>query len=354
MTILHDSAAVDRPADQIASLPSPIPWKQFRAEIEAMYQPPAVVKSTRGRMIQVLNEIEKLDLTTDNERADSAEPIRITTTADLTVTLISRFVASRPNGSRYTLQSLLAVVRTICTLAETAGYVRISPFRLRKLSKWVRLPALEGKRHLAREEIRRILDLMARHVEERSGWAQWRSRRLLAVTAIIAYTGVRKNECLRMHVNDVDLISRVLWIRPHGEGEQLKTSAAQAPIPVPEALLPILTGWLAHRMDAPFGFVLPKECVYLIPTVNRKAPWVSGNPGTKALHRFQAVAKLAGIEHATFQDLRRSWATHAEYHKLGPAMIQRVLRHTTTRTSEKHYRQADLDNMNQAVKDFEF
>jgi integrase len=316
---------------------APIPWPQFRAELEGLYQFPMVAKGTRGKMLQVLGELEALG---------------IQNTADLTIPLVVRFVASRPPGqSPHTLHALLAVVRTICTYAETAGYLRTNPFRLRKLARWVRLPKLEGKRHLSRIEIASILALMAKHVEERSGWGQWRARRLQAATAIVAYTGMRKMECLQLHVSDVDIVARIIWLRPHGK--RLKTRESEAPLPIPPALVPILESWLAHRMDAPFGFPMPRACDYFIPTLNRKAAWVSGSKGSKALDRLRAVAALAGVPDVTFQMLRRSWATHAEP-LMGAAMIARILRHTTTRTSEVHYRRADLANITAAVENFTF
>lgn len=332
---------------------TPIPWTQFTAELLMLYQPPMVAKATRCKMKQVLSDISALDLTSnDAPRVEGEEPLRIATTADLRVSLIAQLIASRPEGqSLHTLQSILAVARTICSYAETAGYLRVSPFRLRKLSKWVRLPTLADKRHLTRDEIRRILDLAIKHVRERSGWAQWRARRTLVVIAIIAYTGIRKMECLRLHLSDIDLVARVIWIRPHGTA--LKTAASEAPIPIPKALLPLLTDWIAHRMDAPFGYPMPKMCCYLIPTLNRKAAWTSGQPGGKALDRFGAVAALAGVPGATFQMLRRSWATHAEM-TMSDTMISRVLRHTNTNTAKKHYRKADIHNMLEATQDFDF
>jgi integrase len=317
----------------------PVPWAEFRAELLTLYTPPVVAPMTRGRLVQVLRELEALG--------------GIETTADLTVQRVAQYVASRPpNQSAYTLHGVLSVVRTICTYAETAGYLRINPFRLRKLSKWVRLPALSGKRHLSRDEIRRILDVARTHVDERTGWSQWRARRTLIVIAIIAYTGVRKNECLYMRVTDVDLPNRILWVRGHGR--RLKTSASEQPIPMPAALVPFIEDWLCHRLDGPVGWDIPADCPYLVPTLSRKAPWVSGSPGGKALDRLRAVAKLAGIEKATFQMLRASWATHAELNGMGEAMISRVLRHTTTSITKKHYRKADLANMAQAVEGFDF
>jgi integrase len=335
MTTIPEERLDRSPSDQVA----PIAWSAFRAELLALYQPPMVALPTARKMASVIRDLERLGLET---------------TADLTVTLVTRVIAGRPPGqSAYTLHSVLAVVRSICSYAETSGYLRVSPFRLRKLSKWVRLPMLGDKRCLSREEIRKVLSLAARHVEERTAWSQWRSRRLLVTIAIAAYCGLRKMEVLQLEVDDVDVANRVIWVRPHG-GKHLKTRASEAPIPIPDALVPYLTKWQEHRLDAPRDFPLPPTCPYFIPTLDRKACWTSGQPGGKALDRFRAVALLAGVEGATFQSLRRAWATHAEYYGLGESMIARVLRHTTTATSKKHYRQAEITNMNASVKDFNF
>ena len=111
---------------------------------------------------------------------------------------------------------------------------------------------------------------------------------------------LRKNECLRLHVADVDLAGRVIQIVAR---TKLKTAAAAAPVPMPEALVPIVADWLTHRLDGPPGVVVP-DCVWLIPTINRQRPWLHGQTGTKALDRFQNAARRAGVEYATFQMLR--------------------------------------------------
>jgi integrase len=316
----------------------PIPWPEFRKEFEGLYSPALAACATRAKMRQVLNELEALG---------------IASTADLAVPLVTRYIESRPPGqSPWTLHGMLASLRAICSYAERAGYLRISPFRLRKLSRWVRLTPLEGRRHCSRDDIRRLLELLARDVETLEGWAQWRARRLQTVVAIIAYCGLRKMEALRLRVADVDLVNRIIHVRP-APGARLKTATSQAPVPIPAALVPILTNWAAHRMDAPYGYPLPDDCPWLIPTNNRKSPWISGQKGGKALDRLQAVAGRADIEGVTFQALRRSTATHLESHGCPPALIARVLRHSV-RVDERFYRQADLSNMAKAVDGFDF
>lgn len=328
--------------DDIATVPErtvPIPWPQFRAELELFYEPPLVARSTSKRVVQVLRELEALG---------------ITTTADLTPPLIVRYIASRPAGqSAYTLKGMLGTVRVVCSYAEQMGYVRVSPFRLRRMSRWTgpMPPKGNGKaRHNTKAEIKAVWALAAADVETRQGWASWRARRTQVAFCLASLMGLRKNEIFRLQVGDVDLAARIIWVRPHGK--RLKTAASRAPLPIPDALVPILTSWLAHRMDAPFGYPLPDECPWFIPTASRKSPWVSGSSSSKPLARLRELARRAGVEDMTWQMLRRSAATHLEAHGVGRALIKRILRHTSERTSEEFYSEADMPNLLNAVGGF--
>src|SRR5262249_48814096 len=63
------------------------------------------------------------------------------------------------------------------------------------------------------------------------------------------------------------------------------------------------------------------------------------------LDRVRRLGVRCGIEAMTLLSLRHSWATHAESAwGLSELQIQRVLRHTNTRT-QKRYRHADLANL---------
>ena len=314
----------------------PVPIDQLIAELKAIYAPGLAAKATWGKLSQVLTEVKALG---------------VTSTAELTVPFVARYVSSRPPGqSSHTLLSLLSSLRAACSYCESYGYVRISPFKVKRLSKWVRCTPPREHLHLSRDEIRRILDRLRQDIDERAQWAQWRARRDYAVASIIAFCALRRNECLRLHVTDVDLAGRVIHIVAR---TKLKTAAAAAPVPMPEALVPIMADWLTHRLDGPPGAVVP-DCPWLIPTIDRKHAWLNGPPGGKALDRFKNAARRAGVEGATFQALRRSWATHAEYHGLGPALIQRVLRHTSERTSARWYRKADVPNLTEKVAGMTF
>jgi integrase len=277
------------------------------------------------------------------------------TTADLTTALIARFVAGLgPELSSWTVKAHLSRVRTLCGLAEGARRLDISPFRLRKLSRWIRTTPPQGRRHYSREDIRTVLDSMRRDCEVKRGWPQWRCRRLYCLTALVAYTGLRRDEALRLELADLDLVGRVIRLVPRGR--TLKTAAAAQPVPMPEALVPILAAWLEHRLDCPADYSIPPadRIPWLFPGARRRGPWVGGNPQTRAAGVLRAAASRAGVEGMTFQSLRRSWAVHAEAWGLGGALIQRVLRHTSSRTTELWYRAADAANLADAVRSIEF
>lgn len=327
-----------------------IPWEQFKAEVLAGWSPPAVSKAHGKHVERVCRAVEALDLA-----GEGGPPRAIATTADLTAGLVTRFMASMPPSySPWTVKQNLVVLQTICGFAEKNRWLVISPFRLRQMSKWIRVGKPVHKRAATREEVRAVLDLMARDALERGGWAQWRARRLYALTALIAYTGLRWGEAIRLHVADLDLEAGMIELVPRGKG--FKTTASAQPVPMPPALVPIVRDWLDHRLDRPKGYPMPpeEEIPWLFPTCNRKAPWTSGSPASKALARLKAAGKRAGVPDINFHMLRRSWATHAEFWGIGPSMIQRVLRHTHASTTEHHYRKADAKNMIDAVKDVQY
>jgi integrase len=315
---------------------TPRPWPEFTREILAAYA--GASKATRGKLRQVLMALEGLGCTSTDQ---------------LTPELIGRFVASRPPGqSSHTLLSLLSSLRSACTYAEECRYVMISPFRLRRVSRWVRVGPPRGKRHFSAAEVKTVLDFMAREIDAKKGWAQWRARRLYALTATVAYCGPRAREAQRSHVADYDLAGRVWSIRPH-DG-RLKTDASEAPVAIPPPLVPILESWLEHRLDRPEGFELPAEVPWMFPGSTRRCAWVNGPPGGEPVDRLKAVAARAGVEGMTFHALRRSWATRAEALGIPQALITRQCRHTSEATTRRWYQQRDLNALRDAVEGFEF
>jgi len=317
---------------------TPIEWSAFCAEFIQGYSPKLRAVSTRKSVARVLRIMAEHGCQS---------------TRDITVGLISRLIESRPPGqSSYTTRGLLRNVQCIANYAVATRRLAFSPFLVRPLRNWVRLEAPRaGTKHLSIVEIGRLLSLLRLDVEERRGWSQWRSRRLLAVVAIAAYAGLRKAEITHLRVEDVDLKARFISVVSRAE-HRTKTAGSAADVPMATALVPIIQEWLLHRLDSP-GFA--RESPYLFPNINTATPWVNGSNGCKPLERLQAAAKRAGIDVCTFQMLRRSCATHiVGCNGGGTAMAQRVLRHSSSQVTEEFYIQSDRNNLLKAVDGLQY
>lgn len=323
---------------------TPKAWAEFRAEVLALYEPPLRAAPSYRAMRRAFDRIEALG--------------PIGSTADLTAGLIAKLIQSQPpDRSTRTLLGLLRCVRVACNYAMQSGYIVVSPFAIRPVRAWVpRVGPPADKRYLTREEIRTVLLKAADEARELRGWSQWKARRLQALAATLAYCGLRKSEALNLHVEDVYLDRRCILLadRSRSGGYGLKTAAAAQPVPIPDALVPILEDWLAHRMDAPPWSRLPKSCPWLFPGVTRRGAWKDGCTGTKPLDCLKDLGRRAGVEGLTLQSLRRSLATHLEHHGAGQAMITRILRHTTPETTLRWYQRADVANMVDQVADLDF
>jgi len=316
----------------------PIQFGRFVRELLELYHPTLRSKSTLRGMQHCIGVLSEFG---------------VKSTADLTVSLVARVVASRdPKLSPNTVLGLLRYLQALCNFAARSGYLRVSPFAIRPLRSWVRPSRPMGvKRHNAREEIRRLLDLLRQDVCERLGWAQWRARRLLAMVATAAYAGPRLGELTHLQVDDIHLAER--WIHIVDRPTHRTKSRKDRVLPICADLAVILEEWLAHRMACPCDF---KRIAtpWLFPNLRVATPWSGGPKGHDPLGRLKAAAKRAGIETITWQMLRRSCCTHMIGHGAGGAMAQRILGHASIQTTEEFYHQTDLPNMLRAVEGFTY
>src|SRR5271157_225782 len=315
----------------------PIPFPEFRDEVLHLYDPPHRATATRRQVAQVMREIAALE---------------VKTTADLTSTLVARFVEARPPGqSPRTLHTVLRVFRAIANQAVIQGYLRVSPFALRRVSQWVgRVGPPAPKKWFPAGDVRRVLGLMEEDCRTTAGWARWRAWRLYAATSVVALAGLRATECLTLHIGDVHLDRHIIDITAR---RRLKTACSCAPVPVCHALETVLREYLPVREEHPLDFPVPAEVPWLFPNLNRRGPWLHGSPGTKPLDRLQEVSARAGVPGMTFQSLRASWATRAEGAGYSALTIQRVLRHSTQNT-QLWYRAADAERLADTVRDFNY
>ncbi len=309
---------------------APKPWAEFTAELLALYAPGMRSEATRRGMQYCVRCLTELG---------------VTSTADLTVELIGRLVASRPaTNSPNSTRGLLRYVQALCGVAFRSGYLRISPFHIRGLAQWVRPVPSAKKKHCSRADVAKVLEHM-RVKATADSWAGWRDKRTYALTAGLAMTGARAGEIIWLQVGDVDLEQGVIRITSRAE-HRLKTLASENYIGIPDQLKEIWTEWLRHRMARPPGFrIHDPSCPWMFPNArcDTAAPWWSGGPGARPCERIKAMAAEVGV-YMTPLSLRHSLATHLLHWGAGKAEIQRQLRHSNQAT-QSFYTHTDLDNI---------
>ncbi len=304
-------------------------WERFREEVLALYEPPARSKNSWFKARQVLDLIGGLG---------------IRDTHGLTPATINQFIRVNPSWRPETVRGLLAYLKAICRYAAACGYVPRDPFSAR--SAWMTAPACgdgelddgDGDARRGRPLSAQAVAALLAHLRGRS--ASWTGGRIYALTATVAYTGLRRNEAICRAVADFDLEARLIRVR--ARRRRLKTRASEAPVPIPDALAPILTAWLPRA-----------GCAWAFPGVRKLGPWTGGPYGARALDELRAAGEASGVGPVNFLSLRHTWATQAEAWGLGELMVQRVLRHARP-TTQRHYRHADAANMVAAVRAIDF
>ena len=297
---------------------SAIGWNAFEDELLGLYSPRRKAPKTRKKMRQVLGEFAEF----------------AATTADLTPPNVVRWIESRPDRRPITFNGLLSYLRRACRYATSRGYLDRSPFELE--SYRLRVGRSPRRRHLSRAEISALLA----HLERRHS-ESWKDGRLYALAMLLAHTGLRAMEALRLKVEDVDLEAGLLSIVARS---RLKTEAAEATIPVPPAILECLRAWAARCGSD-----------WLFPGSRGRGPWVNGSNGKRPADFLDEAGIAAGLPGGTnLLMLRHSLSTHARTHfLLGAKQVQQILRHASERTQE-HYIAADMDNLREAMTRIDF
>jgi integrase len=276
------------------------------------------------------------------------------TTAALDPAFIARFIATRPESqSDNTTISQLGRIRSLCSYAVSQGYLRTSPFAYRKT--WLRRVPVVRRQHHSIQDLARCLWVARSDIDRKvqGSHSQWRARRTYVMLAIFAYTGLRRNEGLYLRVEDIDLNGRMILVVSR-TSNRLKTIASEQPVPMPNALVSIVADWLPYLAITEPAPDRDADPGWLIPNARRTAPWTGGSPGYKPLCRLRRLGVRAKCEGPlTFQSLRHSYATHGAVFGLSESTVQRVLRHTSSRTTHG-YMHPDLVNLRDAVKDIDF
>ena len=156
---------------------------------------------------------------------------------------------------------------------------------------------------------------------------------------IYAFTGCRRNEALGLRVEDVDLVGRVISIRPNAR-RPLKTKASVRRLPMASRLIEEVEAWMPARVRGHDGG-------WLIPHKDGDGPWLHGRPGTKPLDRVKALGKRAEVPNTTILSIRHGFATAVES-VMSELLRQRFLGHRHSKT-QYGYAHEDLDQLRDVV-----
>ena len=295
-----------------------LPWSDFRDELVQSYVADRRAKKTITKLKQVFRELGEF----------------VTATADLDVRVIQRWKLANLDREPITFNGLLGYARAIANHAVTLGYLDRSPFvgvRYRLRAKKSR-----KRKHLSREEIGKLLTyLESKHQET------WKAGRLHALAMLLAHTGLRAMEALKLRVEDVDLERGLVDLVAR---DALKTAASEATIPLAPAVLPCLADWSSRCGST-----------WLFPGSRRNGPWIHGSNGKRPADELDEAGLAAGLPAGTnLHMLRHTAATHLRNgFELSALEVQQLLRHTTVLT-QSHYCHADMAHLQGRVSRVDF
>ncbi len=244
-----------------------------------------------------------------------AAGLGLTTTEDLTIEAAARFVGDRLRSvSANTVRGELDYLRAACNLAVDEGWLDRPP-RFRRVKP--RASPRAGPRIHSVEEVGRVLEHLRDHSDS------WTGHRLHALTATVAYTGLRRDEALTLQLGDVDLATGILAV---SDRIRRKTPGSAALVPIAPELNLVLASWRPRVLG---------RSIWLFPGVRFRGPWTGGAYGARAVDALKAAGQAVDVEGLTFASLRHTFATAARRRWGVSALeLRDILRHTSPATQE--------------------
>ncbi len=217
----------------------------------------------------------------------------------------------------------------------TIGTKRIRQKKLKRQQAGEQRPEFYSQ-----DQVAAILRQADKEVEEHPD--DWCRHRLRALIYFVAYTGARLKEVLYVKWDDLDFEIGVAYLHARLEN-MLKTEDSAAPVGLADPLIEVLHQWKTRR-----------RCEWVFPNLTKNTPWITGGNGYRPIDHLKALAKRAGVDHATWKMFRDTLATLGKSQfGLTEPQVQAMLRHTTTKT-QSHYTHAELQGLrtNANVLDF--
>lgn len=310
---------------------------RLRDDLSRLYVPPCGAVATWRKIRQVLDEFER--------------HAGVKRTSDLNPPAVAAWLTNAPVRSLATTKTLLSSFRRACTYAKSQGWLRCSPFEVRKLSHWLKhLEPSEDNwddewsdddnarcRHHSLADLVRVMGYLS--AESAKGWEQ---HRLFALATATAYTGARAKEVQCAKVADFNLARKFFRV-VRNERRGLKTKPSRRRIPLPPELIPVLDDWLPLTGS-----------IWAFPGARRKTPWQEGATGRKPLDRLKAAGMSCGVEGLTFLSLRHSFITHSAGPWRVPDLLTQKIAGHSKATTTAGYRGFDRANLLDAVSTISF
>lgn len=285
---------------------TPLPLADFRRELERLY-------TVSGRALKTRKQVDHV--------VRLAQAAGAQTTADLTTELVVKILEQRGlTANPNTTRGLLSRLRRITRLA-----IRNRWLDPEDAPDWESLwpepvdPTVEVH---ASEDVSRLLAWLAARSED------WYFHRLGALAALVAYTGLRRMEALTARVEDVDLDQGFVFVT--SSYRRLKRRSAARPVPMPDALIPILRAWSPNCGGE-----------WLFPGARSGRPWSGGSPGYRPLDRLRQAGSAVGLPTVGFHSLRHTLSTTLLEGGTPEWVIQRILRHTSPVTTKRYLHPSD-------------
>jgi integrase len=235
----------------------------------------------------------------------------------------------------------IKMVKRIFSLAVKRGQLEKNPFN--------GIPLLKVPRGMVRlvteKEFRRILSAAQDPI--------WEARILLAKTS-----GLRRGEILNLTINDVDFAKEKIVVQPKSSTPYTwrwvvkDKERREAPLVEKAAKLLIM---LQEKMPDghPYFFLTPERYQHLmqLKEAGSLIDRVAKCPDNNFRRNWGVICGHAGVENATFHDLRATCVTEWFEQGLMPHEIQRLAGHSSIETTMKYYvgfRETMIDRARQA------
>jgi integrase len=304
-----------------------VPFSRLETEALALYAPPLRRKATWFKVRRVLQEFRELD--------------GVRKTTDINAMSMALWLETYSHRAPMTNRSYLASFRPVCNYAKKMGYLKLTPWDIRR--DWILFDLdeedePEKARHLSMDEI----DLFMAQLDADAlagGWLDWRRQ---ALGYMYIHTGLRNKEALGLKCADVHLERRVLRVRSRRQ-RKLKTRTSARVVGISPDLADVLARWIPRTGSE-----------WLFPGIRRLTPWMHGSPGKKPLDELKAAAARAGLGHVTIHMFRRSLSTHARRLGITKDEMMDTLGHGSLKTQEDWYLEPDADNARELASRIRF